>query len=589
MNRYKVLIFIAYFVLPFSLFAQKLQRDNIAESKIEEGKKYMRQKDYKVAEQCFEIAAMRPLNTLSTTAIYLSGLSSFYTQNTNNSFYRFNQILTQYPKSRYVHEASYHLGVQYLQSSDSRHQTDGIRILYKLRDGIQNGVPAMLTLDAANALKNYLFDTGNAGILTNYYPEASPAYQKELTEAICYQKIKEGKKTEASLFYEKYMSSGGVKSSFIENLLSKASDSGSAVGSENTGGIRKIAIMMPFFANDFEPDTLEFTPEKSRAALELYEGIEEAFEEAESELKNRYLIKVWDTRRDPATVQSQLRELNQFNPDLIYGEIYNKQSRIISDWAEERGIPQIIPMSPAKSLVENKKETFLLNPSTVTHGRKLAEYAFRDLGLKEVLIWSDGKNATRELASAFAYQLQIMGGSSQIITVDSVFNNNVITQVNQNKQKMAEFQGVYIPLSNEETAGLILSTLDVMKWKPKVLASPEVQYYEHIETELKARLNIHFTQNYYTEPESEEYETFLQQHLIRLNAPPTEYNIRGYDAGIYLMSVMESMTSGISLSQAIRDFVPVNGVGSSLYFDREQDNQSVYILMYRPEGIVKIK
>lgn len=581
----------ALFLFVSPLFAQKLQKDNITESKIEEGKKYMKMRDYQTAEQCFEFAAMRPLNTLSTTAIYLSGLSSFYSQNNTNSFYRFNQILTQYPKSKYAHEAMYHLGIVHLQSTDNRYKIDGVRLLYKLRDGLQDGVPLMLTLDAGNVLKNYLFDTGNAEILEHYYPEAKPIYHKELTEAICYQKIKEGKKTEAALFYHNYISSGGIQSIFTENLLVNAQNeptSNSGI-SGNNSGLKKIALMLPFFANDFEPDTLNFTPEKSRAALELYEGIEEAFEEAENELKNRYLIKVWDTNRDPVTVQAQLRELHQFRPDLIIGEIYNKQSRIISDWAESNGVPQIIPMSPAKSLVENKKETFLLNPSTVTHGRKLAEFAYRDLGLKEVLIWSDGKNSTHELASSFAYQLQIMGGTPKIITLDSVFNNNVIAQIAQNKQAMTEVQGVYIPIGNEEIAGLILSTLDAQKWKPRVLASPEMQYHEHIDTDLKARLGIYFTQNFYMEPESEEYESFLQQHIRRLNAPPTEYQIRGYDAGIFILSVMEYYANGLSLSQAIRDFVPVNGIGCSLYFDREQDNQSVYILQFRSDGITKIK
>ena len=573
---------------PLSLNAQKLQKDNIAEMKVEEGKKYMQTKNYSTAEQCFEFAAMRPINTLTTTAIYLSGLAAYYNQNTPNATYRFNQILTQYPNSKYIHETQYHLALQYLSSEDKRQQLDGMRFLYTLRDGITNGVPVMLTLDATNSLKTFLFTNANPQALELFYPEVKALYKPELTEAICYQKVRTGQKTEAQNFYNEYLTYGGSPSHFIEKIFSATANPSQPKTQES--GIKKVALMLPFYAQYFDTDTLNFTPEQSRAALELYEGIEEALEIAEPELANKYILKVWDTNRDPYTVQAQLGQLAQFQPDIIIGEIYNAQSRILSEWAETNGVTQLIPLSPIKAMVEGKQQVFLMNPSTITHGRKAAEFAFRDLGLKNMVIWTDGRKSTDELASAFAYQFRIMGGNTRMIQIDSVFGNNVITQINQNKQELTNAQGAYIPISNEEITGLLLSTIDIQKLRIKIITSPDIQYYSHIETDLKARLNTYFTQNFFPETETKQFEDFLTKHLLHLNAPPTEYQIRGYDIGIYALSVLEYNAYGTPINQKIRDFIPVKGVGSSTFFDREQDNQSVFILQYKTEGnIEKVK
>ncbi len=584
-----LIVLVCTIFLSEQVFSQRLSKDNIAESKIIEGKKYMQLKNYSVAEQCFEFAAMRPINTATTTAIYLSGLAAWYQKNTTNAYYRFHQLIIQYPQSKYVHDAMYHLAIQQLVAKENRQHLDGIRLLYKLRDGISAGVSPILSLDAANQLKSFLFGNAEAETLILYYAEAKPLYQKELTEAICYQLTKTNRQQEGKRFYTEYLNSGGNQSVFVEQLLNKPAIQGYNKPAIESG-VKKIGLMLPFFSSAFEPDTLNFIPAQSRAALSLYEGIEEALEESESELNSRYILKVWDTNRDPITVQAQLTEMEAFQPDVIIGEIYNKQSRVIADWAEARGIPQIIPLSPAKSLIENRKEVFLMNPSTVTHGRKLAEFVFRDQGVRDAVVWTDGKSATNDIANAFAYQLKIMGGSATILTVDSVFNNNVISMVNQNKSLMSEAQAIYIPIGNEEILGLLLGVLDAQKWKPKILTAPDIQHFEHIETELKQRLRVIFTQNYFVEENSQGYETYLNQHLLRLNSPPDEYHIRGYDLGIYLLSVLEYNQSGrVDLSQKIRDFLPIRGLGNAFHFDREQDNQSIFILQYQQEGVVKLK
>lgn len=377
---------------------------------------------------------------------------------------------------------------------------------------------------------------------------------------------------------------------FIAFFSLKAQDaqvySSIKTGNVNQAEMIKIAIMLPFFAEEQEvSDTLLEIPARSKVALELYEGFETALKENEEFLTKSYYIKVLDTRRDIATVESQLSELANFKPDLVIGEIYNRQTRIISDWAEKNGVVQIVPLSPTHSLIEGKNNVFLLNPSTFTHGKKMAEYAFRDLGLRNMLIFSDGKAATYELAKSFEEQFSIMGGFPKTITIDSVFDK-AQAQINAAKNEMATAQGVYIPINNEEIMGLFLAIIDMQRWKLKVMTLPEIMYFDRIDLDLKERLKIYFSNTYNPDEESEPFLNYLQQHVLEITAPPSTFQIQGYDMGTYLLQVLEQYEpEKHTLVETLEDFLPVSTLHSDVYFEREHDNQAVKIMQMTEQGI----
>lgn len=348
----------------------------------------------------------------------------------------------------------------------------------------------------------------------------------------------------------------------------------------------KIAIMLPFFAEEEEiTDTLLEIPARSKVALELFEGFETALKENEPFLTKSYYIKVLDTRRDLATVEMQLAELENFKPDLVIGEIYNRQTRIISEWAENNGVVQIVPLSPTHSLIDGKNNVFLLTPSTFTHGKKMAEYAFRDLGLRNMLIFSDGKSATYELAKAFEDQFRMMGGYPKTISIDSVFEKAQL-QINAAKNEMATAQGVYLPINNEEIMGLFLAIIDMQRWKLKVMTLPEIMYFDRIDLDLKERLKIYFSSTYNPDEESEAFLNYLQQHVLEITAPPSAFQIQGYDMGTYLLQVLEQYEpEKHTLGETLADFLPVSTLHSDIYFEREHDNQAIKIMHITEQGI----
>ena len=66
-----------------------------------------------------------------------------------------------------------------------------------------------------------------------------------------------------------------------------------------------------------------------------------------------------------------------------------EQSEVLGEWSESHWTPQIVPLSPAQSLVENKSQVFLAHPTAEDHGFAMAEYAWDTLQLNRVAIWTD--------------------------------------------------------------------------------------------------------------------------------------------------------------------------------------------------------
>ncbi len=568
------------------LFSQTINTDAKAATMLAEGKTQFGQNKFAEASETFENSLLRPFNTLTTTAMYLSGIASYYNHDWVNAQYRLNQLITAYPKSKYVGDAQYHLALSEMNGANPQMQAMGLERMYALREMMKE-IPLAITNEAKQASKIYAFNHLSSAVVEKFYQKAPEKIKLELMEAVCYHYLKEGNENEAQVTYQNHLNEGKSSSPFVENMLRNAATS--APNIRMAAPIVTIAVMLPFFSpdNTMDIDTMDYTPANSQMALELYEGFMEGVNTYSQFSKKKYFIKVFDTKRDNYTLERQLQELEIMQPDMIIGEIYNKQSRLIAEWTSQHAVTQLVPLSPTRSLIENRKNVFLLNPSTTTHGYKMAEYAYRDLGLRKVTVWTDSRTSTSALANAFAARFQVMGGTPIIALIDSVYDL-AQPQILQSKDKFTNSEGMYIPINNEETVGLMLSLIDANRYKIKVMALPDIELYEQIEREVKEICGVYFTTAYTPQVESEGYQSYFDTHLLNYNSPPTEYHIRGYDMGQYISRVWDDYNGG-DFNQFLRDYVPAYGIHLEYDFNREQDNQGVRVQQYTEEGVITVK
>ena len=570
-------------------FAQQvLPRDEQAIEMMYEGKRYLKYRQYARAAALFETISQRPFNRVSTAAIYLAGLAYFYDGDRSLAQEKFETLIDQYPRSRYLEEARYHRALLFIRSAWSDRNAEGFK---ELLDLIDHAFNVGIARDALDAARHYLFYEREMAYLEELFVSIEAHHKLMVLEALCRQKLEVNERAEAKQLYQAYLRREGEASPYLESMFEERHITHSANPS-----VVKIALMLPLHLDNKMIQYEEEIPAKTKSWLEFYEGFQLAVASHALQSRKKIHLKVLDTQRDLNTTEERLYELEQFFPNVIVGDIFNQPSQLISAWAERRGIPQIIPLSPTFE-VNGKYQTFLAHPNLNTRAARMAEYAREVMGLKKLVVWTDQKHFTEIFSNAFITTFDTLGGEVVRIAVDSIYDRGkdeegakyeIPTIIDD--LRFQQVDGMYIPINNEAIAGLILSQLAHIQWQPKVMGPSHWKKFNRIDRELKEKYKLLFTNTNHYNPAAADYQDFYQQYLKEYNYPPSDFCLLGYDLAMYLMKSVDShdYSWGMPLSAYIRAQPEYEGIHLNYYFGGTQSNQFVNINEYHESGIRKV-
>lgn len=544
------------------------------------GKTFLERKDYSQAARAFESAIQLDFNQVSTAAIFLSGQAYYFLGDNYMATQRFDQIIFTYASSRYLDDAIYHKALCLMRAYETEKQRLGLDDMFFL---ISRSPRFDIVRNAQDALKEHLFYQLPNFVVEDYYAKAPFSYRPLFIEAICYRRVQEGKEADARRIYNNYVLNGGKESYFILGLFNERE-----IFHYYEPNVTKLALFLPLFLNETSPGGK--IPTQSKVALDFYEGFQKAVSDFEPYARKKLFLKVFDTQRDSLRIADQLDELEAFYPDMLIGEVYNNQSLQLSDWSERRGIPQMVPFSPTVSM-RDKNFLFLHHSSVTTHAQRMAEYARYKLRLNRVAVWTDGRRVTDQLIRTFTAAFDTLGGEVILVPIDSQFTNakkQILDYVRNLKGQQVD--GFYVPISNEESCGLIISEMQYVGIPARVMGGPAWGTYKAIDKELLARYEVVYSTSYIPKSDSIQYQSFFNEYLRLYKSPPSEYAIQGYDLGMYLLQMLNryDYKSGQSLADFIRQYGIHRGIHQDVYFSKKNDNQLLHIMQYGPGGKRKV-
>ncbi len=571
---------------------KELRIDPVAQDLIAQGKRFLRSGNYKLAWDAFESAIDRPFHQGTTAAVYLSGVAAMQGRQERLALKRFEEIIGEYPLSRYVEDAVYHRALIYLKGESYSQQQTGLLELLELENSARD---PQLRDDALQAVRAFTFEGVALTDLERMYDDAQLGQKELFLIPLVYQLVDVGRKEDAESYYGDFLWMGGNEIPYLDRILAEEVVT-TAVAERS---VLKLAMVLPIHyeqLSSFEIDSLKSIPGKTKLALEFYEGFEAALREHQDFGRRKILLRVMDSQRDSMATEEIIYDLSEFRPDMLIGDIYNQQSQQLSNWSEMMRVPQIVPLSPTYELVRGKNQTFLAHPAVEEHGVRMALFARDSLKLNKVAIWSDQRTATELLAQSFRSTFLALGGEVVDFTVDSVFDKEAVKDIERLVREMGSTQvdGVYIPiLSNEETCGLVFSLIDKMyrARKLKVMGSPHWWLrYSNIDRELKDRYGVYFSSSYLVDPANEDYQDFYQYYIRKFEFPPSQYAVQGYDLGRYLLEILDQydFRSGESLAEFLRQYPIFNGIHTNFQFSGGQSNQFVNIGQFQEQGIIKV-
>lgn len=563
--------------------AKAPKEDREAAELIFAGKQLLQSNDYDWASVKFRQALLRPEHQGTSAAIYLLGLSYFFLEDRFEAHMQFDTLIHNFPGSRYVADAKYHKGLMFLEEDQDYMKIRAISLLQWVAD---SALERSLKKDAKNRIKSVAFSSDEY-FLEKYLQSYESVNKILFLESLCYKYLNRGERTIAKEIYRNWRSNGGEASPYLARQFDRRRQE-----RRKDRNQFKIAVFLPLHLT--EQDTVPITdkiPRKSKLGLEFYEGLQLALDERD-DIAREYVFKVFDSRKDSQNVEDLLFELDEFYPDLVLGSIFNTQSEIVSGWAESTGTPQIVPLSPSHSLIEDKQFTFLATPEVEIHGRVMAQYAWDSLQVKKVAVWTNQSKNTELISQAFTETFQRLGGIVLKIPVDSDYE--IAKKEIPGLVKSLKFQGtdgMYIPILNaEETSALILTQIRALELPVKVMGGPHWwKRYNTVDESLKQASGLVFTSSFFTQKEDPFYQDFYQDYLQEYNFPPGEYSVQGYDLGQYLIHVLDNYyPTEMSLDNYIRNHPPYRGLHINYDFREGQSNTFLNIGGYKGGKVVKL-
>ncbi|MEO1414329.1 MAG: hypothetical protein AAFW00_03580 [Bacteroidota bacterium] len=590
-TRYLILIWLAISLSACSLFQKvaEIPVDPDAEQSITEGRRLLRSKDYPEALDAFDAAIGEKMHRSTTMALYYAGLAAYYANYDDVAKENFEKLVIGFPESRYVEEAEYHLALIRMHKAREYDKVEGLVKLTEIADISSD--PALQD-DALVHIQEALFTQFSIEKLKGIEARFPKSWRVYVKEAIIFKLVQEGNLEEAKTQFEVFQKTGNDESEFLTKILGT-----NEVEDPQTlfePNIIRLALSLPLYLDETSNLFNREIPGKNRLGLEFMEGFQMAIDEFDTTKGKQLYVELFDSQRDTSQTRLSLDRLDQLVPTLVVGDIYNAQTRILSEWAESRGVPMVVPLSPTPDLVEGKQFTFLGHPSSETHGRRMADYAYDVLGLDRVYVFTDGGGATQNLAIHFADQFILKGGMIDTLN----FNSDYELAVKQIPKLVGEItddstgSGVYIPvMGNEEAAGLIINVLRQRNKLMPVMGSPHFRSsYNAIPRDIKESYELIFSTSHLQNPEDCNFEALRQSYLQKYGYPPSNFVVQGYDLGKFILGKLETYdpSLGFGLDALLRASVPYESLHIPYYFSGKQSNQSVNIAQYQEGGVRRV-
>ncbi|HHG84455.1 MAG TPA: hypothetical protein ENJ82_06885, partial [Bacteroidetes bacterium] len=553
-------------LLPSQLDAQADAKvDERARELVSLGKKYFRTHNYLDAGLSFELATQRPKNRLSTYSWYMKGLSYFKLVEYKKANDAFNKLLHDYPKTEYAKDARYHKSIMLMRSEKINDRERGLDQLFvMLNQANKRG----FQVDIEETIRHFLHHEFDQEFLDLYIIFAKPAYKVWFLEATCARLDEKGNGYSILEKLKSYEEEGGTLTAYLADLKAKYES-----GKRMRPNQLNIAIFLSF--NLHLLDTANAVPEKSRRALELYEGMRLALDSISQTINKRINVAVFDTQSDTIGLATDLDSLERFQPDLIIGDIRTSLASRISAWAEAHHTIHIIPRNPLNELIKDKKYTFLAHPSLHSHGAEMARYLLEMRGKRNILVFNDQSYFSSRFAKAFIAEVDSFPGATVVEKIVPRKYKPLRDQLVRYLKtlKYQNYDAIYIPLSSEEAAGLIISQLNYYKIKTQVIGGPDWEMFSVIDPEIKSAYNLEYSTFYCEKNDSVGFDELYQHCLREYGYRPSQYTVQGYDIMAWVLNTSKEMNAFTDPVDVIRNAPNYHGIHQDFYFGDAQDNQ----------------
>ena len=363
----------------------------------------------------------------------------------------------------------------------------------------------------------------------------------------------------------------------------------------------KVALMLPLYVKEnklplseeeIPVDTLGVNirnehwrlSSRTEPFLQFYQGVLMAVDSLKR-LGYTIDLYVYDTERDPNTVQRLVGELNLLSPDLIIGPVYANTYKAVAEQLGNRTIPMIFPLSSRGGDLVRFPNFVQLNTSTVSLVEEMADWIVANGTQAHLInIIPDGGGRTgveSRLTDLVRTRLQANG-------MEDMTNCQWRPQMHLDSLRKIMRPGVenmiLFPTINEAAASRTLPVLSALadQFRITVIGFPDWLKFTSIDEEVLFKLNVKMMANSYVDYQGDVAKEFSAKHRDYFYSEPNNVVNRAFDIVMCFIPLVD-MERGNTLN-VLREkdisgaftrfrFHPVSGLGGL-------ENRGLYLINY---------
>lgn len=298
--------------------------------------------------------------------------------------------------------------------------------------------------------------------------------------------------------------------------------------------VRNIALLLPFDLDklDFSPSANAQNLNEAALAADYYQGFKFALDSLTAKGYN-FKLQVFDSRGEASEGHSLAMNPKVRSSDLIVGPVFPE---ILKTFTATMGpYPKSIvsPLSPAPASDYKDANLITAIPPLAYHGVAVAKYITEHIRPAKVFLLKSGYSEENKFLLPFTRSVDTLSKKSISVIPVTVIRGNLdalIPQLSKSSENV-----FVVPATDEPFLIVTINALNKLaqSYPITVFGHPNWAKATFLQAELLQHIKTHITTSDRVDYRSPAIIAFIRNYKKVYHIEPTEYAIKGFDAGYY--------------------------------------------------------
>ena len=326
-----------------------------------------------------------------------------------------------------------------------------------------------------------------------------------------------------------------------------------------------------------------------QSANEILYGIKYAFHEYNSSHEEKFGLLIRDLQRDQKIISEQSSALiENNNVRCVLGPIFSEDVRNALKEFNHSDICIISPTATDDDLIDLSDNFYQANPSFSARGKYFAQYLYFVENVKKIAILNSIDGYSPLLAASFTQEFEKLGGD---VVVKETYKSNsysLADQMSRISTFAGSLDGIYAPLSDQNDATVILSSLVQNGLNLKIFGSQDWFIAKGFETSPELSNKLVFESDYFIDFNDPDFKEFSAGFKKQTGMEVNRNMLYGYDLAKYILTVMRNIDpTRKNIKYKIESGINVTGYHNNISFDSERINKFINIVRFK-DGIFEL-